>query len=251
MKKNNFFSVLMLATSFSAVLTACNNESGDKKDDSKKPADTTVAKPVAAVTTPAPAGPTVPFDAVTINHTVKDYSVWRSGFDGNDAVRKASGLSVIAVERSAGTPNDLKVVLQVTDLAKAKAFIADPALKEVMGKAGVISKPVVNYWHVVRASAVNSATGDNLVEIVHKVKDFDAWLKVYDEEGAATRAANGMVDDVIARGIDDPNLVHIVFAVTDVAKAKARLADPALGKIMMNAGVTGKPAITFYTDATK
>jgi hypothetical protein len=36
--------------------------------------------------------------------------------------------------------------------------------------------------------------------------------------------------------------------VADLAKAKARLAVPALKKIMMDAGVVGKPSITFYKD---
>lgn len=113
-------------------------------------------------------------------------------------------------------------------MAKAKAFIADPRLKDVMDKLGVISKPVVNFWSIIRYNTENQKTGGARLEIVHKVKDFDAWVKVFDAEGPATRAANGMNDLVLGRGVDDPNLVHIVFDVTNMAKAKARLADPAL-----------------------
>ena len=85
--------------------------------------------------------------------------------------------------------------------------------------------------------------------ITHKVKDFDAWLKVYDGEGMATRAAEGMVDRVIARGVDDPNMVHIVFAITDMTKAKAAITSEAKKKIMMSAGVDGPPTIEFYNMA--
>jgi len=51
--------------------------------------------------------------------------------------------------------------------------------------------------------------------------------------------------------VDDPNLVYVVFEVTDITKAKARLANPALKKIMVDAGVVGTPTITFYSDASK
>ena len=55
----------------------------------------------------------------------------------------------------------------------------------------------------------------------------------------------------MGRGKDDPNMVHLVFGVTDMAKLKVRLADPALKKLMEEAGVVGAPAITFYNDASK
>lgn len=37
------------------------------------------------------------------------------------------------------------------------------------------------------------------------------------------------------------------FAVSDMAKAKARLEDPALKKIMTDAGVISEPVFEFYT----
>ena len=83
------------------------------------------------------------------------------------------------------------------------------------------------------------------------MKNFDEWVKVFDGEGSQTRADNGLEDLALGRGIDDPNMVHIVFAVTDMAKAKARLANPALKKLMEDAGVVGAPTITFYNDDSK
>jgi hypothetical protein len=50
--------------------------------------------------------------------------------------------------------------------------------------------------------------------------------------------------------LEDSNLVHIVFEVTDLAKVKGRMADPALKKKMIDAGVVGKPTMTFYKDAS-
>jgi hypothetical protein len=113
-----------------------------------------------------------------------------------------------------------------------------------MGKAGVTSKPTIQFFHVIRFDP--EAKEKQWVMITHKVKDFDAWVKVYDGEGTAKRASEGMADAVLARGIDDPNLVQIVFDIKDMAKAKAALFSEEKKKLMTSAGVEGKPVITFY-----
>ncbi len=234
----------ILAISIAGILFACNNNSADKKEEVKVSTDS------ATKVAPAPAGPTLPMDVATIYHTVKDYKTWRMAFDGDTVRRKEAGFSFVAVEREAEKPNNVKIVLAVSDLAKAKAFPSDPGLKAAMDKGGVISKPEIKFWKIIRFSPSNQKTLDTRLEIVHKVKDFDAWLKVFDAEGSATRTANGMNDIALGRGIDDSTLVHIVFEISDLSKVKARLADPAFKKIMMDAGVLGKPSVTFYKDAS-
>ncbi|MCY7349585.1 MAG: hypothetical protein LH606_02825 [Cytophagaceae bacterium] len=121
----------------------------------------------------------------------------------------------------------------------------DPRLKDVMQRAGVTSAPHITFLNVVRANAAGQNVTD-YVEIIHKVADFDKWLKVYDAEGSATRAAEGMVDGILARSIDDPSMVYLVFDITDPAKAKAALASEAKKKLMMGAGVISKPEILFF-----
>lgn len=239
MKKIN----LLIALSISLGIASCNN--GSEKTGKTETKDT------ATVQEPAKTGPTLPRDVVTIYHTVKDYNQWRSGFDADSVARLASGLSFVAVERFADKPNDVKIVLAASDMAKAKAFIANPRLQDVMGKLGVISKPIINFWSIIRFNEEKRIPGGALVEVTLKAKDFDAWVKVFDGEGQARRAADGWEDIVMGRGKDDPNMVHLVFGVTDMAKLKVRLADPELKKLMEEAGVVGAPAITFYNDASK
>lgn len=240
----------ILAISFAGILFACNSNPADKKDEVKVSTDSSATSKTTSVA-PTPAGPKLPMDVVTIYHSVKDYKTWRMAFDGDSTRRKEAGFSFVAVEREAEKSNNVKIVLAVSDLAKAKAFASDPGLKDAMAKGGVTSKPEMKYWKIVRFNPENQKGLDTRLEIVHKVKNFDAWLKGYDAEGSATRAANGMNDVALGRGIDDSTLVHIVFEVNDLAKVKARLADPALKKIMMDAGVVGMPSITFYKDASK
>lgn len=240
MKKLNLLFVL----SISLGIASCNKSSEKTATAETKDTITTIA------VEPAEASPTLPMDVVTIYHTVKDYDKWRVGFDADALDRNASGLSFVAVERSADKPNDVKIVLAPSDMAKAKAFVADPRLKNVMDKLGVTTKPVVNFWSIIRFSPEKRVPGGVLQEFTLKVKDFDTWVKVYDSEGTATRAVNGWEDIVLGRGKDDPNMVHIVFGVTDMTKAKARSASPEFKKLMEQAGVI-EAKFTFYNDDSK
>jgi len=235
MKKKSFaISFLVMV-----VLAACANSG-------KKPASTTNTEDVKMAAVPtSQVSEFTPFDVMEINHSVKDYAIWKKGFDIDSVARKASGLEFIAIGRSLDNPNNLSIALRVADVQKAKAFAADPRLKDVMEKNGVVSKPEITFWHVIKANL--DSKEKNWVLITHKVKDFDAWLKVYDGEGTATRATYGLVDVVLARGIEEPNLVHIVFDISDMTKAKNRISDPALQKLMMDGGVEGAPKIEFYS----
>jgi len=240
---SNFFKPLF-ALSLSLVVFACNNSTDEKDDASAMATDSTSASSTTA--SPAPASFT-PFDVVEITHTVKDYEKWRPFFDADSANRKAHGLGDIAVGRNISDSNKILIALKVSDTAKAMAFAADPKLKEAMDKAGVISKPEFTFFHVIRFNP--DSKEKQWVLVTHKVKDFDAWLKVFDAEGTASRAGDGLIDVVLARGVEDSNLVHLVFDISDMAKAKARMNDPAFKKLMTDAGVIGAPKIEFYNSA--
>jgi hypothetical protein len=118
-----------------------------------------------------------------------------------------------------------------------------------MDKAGVNSKPSTVFYRVIRFDQTQNEK--QWVLVTHKVKDFDAWVKVFDTEGTAKRAEEGLYDVVLARGIDDPNLVHLVFDIKDMAKAKASILSEEKKKLMMSAGVEGTPKIEFYSTADK
>jgi hypothetical protein len=187
-----------------------------------------------------------PFKIMAITHIVKDFAVWKKIFDEHESMRKANGITVRAIGRDMKNPNKVLLFLNIEDLQKAKDFSMSKDLKEAMQKSGVISKPETVFVDVVRFKESPAEFKDRL-RVGHKVKDFEAWLKVYDAEGKETRLANGLIDRAISRNIDDPNMIYITFAVSDVAKAKARIKDPALKKIMTDAGVISEPVFDFYT----
>ena len=116
-----------------------------------------------------------------------------------------------------------------------------------MEKGGVKSKPRFDFWKVIRMDP--EAKEKQWILVTHKVKDFDAWLKVFDAEGSASRASQGLIDVALGQGIDDPNLVHIVFDTKDMAKAKASINSEEKKKLMQSAGVQGMPKIEYYNTA--
>lgn len=232
------FTMIALMAMFS--FASCKKES-----DKDVTTEATVTDTTATVADEAPAFE--PFQVMAVSHIVKDFDTWKKGFDEDEMNRSASGLTLRALARGIDNPNNVFIFLNVADLQKAKDFGTSPKLKDIMQKLGVMSKPEIIYVDIVRFEESPAEFKDR-IRVSHKVKDFDAWLKVYDTEGTETRTSNGLIERAISRNIDDPNMIYVTFAVSDIAKAKARLKDPALKKIMTEAGVISEPIFDFYTN---
>ncbi|MFT3910273.1 MAG: hypothetical protein QM737_12660 [Ferruginibacter sp.] len=237
----NTFKLLFTATIASMLFSCTNNDTTEPSKEEAATADTATSM---QMTAPPEAPAFKPFDAMEIKHSVKDYDKWRPAFDADSTERKASGIEKLVVARNMDKPNDVYMAFEVSDIQKAKDFGAAPRLKEVMDKAGVSSKPAVSFVHVVRFNP--EAKEKKWVIITHKVKDFDAWVKVFDAEGTAARAEQGLYDAVMARDVNDPNMVTLVFDVKDVEKAKKSLMSEEKKKLMASAGVEGAPVVEFY-----
>ena len=223
----------VLAAAVILVMTACNNKTEEKKEEVKPVAE--VKKPVSLP----------PYKAMIVQHSVKDYDVWYKGFTTHDSLRKTYGLTDAAVGRGLDDDKSLVVFTMAADIQKAKDFAASPGLKDAMKKSGVTGKPTISYLDVQYDDTSHIAQSERLM-VTHHVKDFDVWKKAFDTETDSARAANGIVIRALARGVDDPNTVTVLFAVTDMAKAKARVGSEDLKKIMTDAGVDGPPTITWF-----
>jgi quinol monooxygenase YgiN len=83
---------------------------------------------------------------LNVRHTVADYAKWRAGFDAHEAARRAAGATgVQQVYRDMENPNAITIMMEWDSTEKARQFAQDPALKEVMEKAGVTSAPEVRF----------------------------------------------------------------------------------------------------------
>ena len=130
------------------------------------------------------------------------------------------------------------------DANKAKELTGSQGMKDRMKEAGVTGTPTFNYMEVVMDDNSHIEQTNRLL-MLEKVKDWDAWKKVFDENKPA-RINGGLIDRGLGHAIDDNHQVSIIFAVTDRTKAKAFLQSKDLKDKMEKAGVEGKPVAFYY-----
>jgi hypothetical protein len=78
---------------------------------------------------------------LTVHCKVTDYAAWRTGYDGHEQARVSAGLTNGRVFRNAADANDLVILLDAADEAKARTFIGGDDLKAQMQKGGVVGTP--------------------------------------------------------------------------------------------------------------
>jgi hypothetical protein len=82
---------------------------------------------------------------LTIHHKVTDYAAWRKTYDGNAQSRLSAGITNGRVFRSAEDPNDVVVLQDVADVAKARTWFGSDDLKTAMQKSGVVGSPSIRF----------------------------------------------------------------------------------------------------------
>ena len=80
---------------------------------------------------------------VLIRHTVEDYDRWKPVFDADGVNREQASSRGGYVFRNQANPNETLVLLEVADPAAMEAFSHSPALREAMGRGGVVAPPDV------------------------------------------------------------------------------------------------------------
>ena len=84
-------------------------------------------------------------DNVTIHLKVKDYATWRTAYDGHEKGRLSAGITNGRVFRNAEDQNDVVILQDVADVAKARAWFGSDDLKAAMQKSGVLGSPNVRF----------------------------------------------------------------------------------------------------------
>ena len=82
---------------------------------------------------------------LTIHLKVKDYATWRTSYNGNEKVRHSAGVTNGRVFRNADDQNDLVILQDVADEAKARAWLGSEDMKTTMQKGGVVGSPNVRF----------------------------------------------------------------------------------------------------------
>lgn len=236
MKHFRLFATFIVAAG-SFYLVSC--DAGKEEKAAEISIDSTAV--AAAVPAVIPAGPS---SLMIVRHKVADYSKWKSGYDSHDSSRLASGLHSYVVARGTEDSNVVLVAVKMDDVEKAKAFAASQDLKDKMKNLGVAGKPVIDFIETL-SNDTTALQQTTRVMIRHKVKDWDAWRKSFDEHKQA-RTDAGLSDRAVGHTIGDNHQVTLVFAVSDMVKAKAFMQSQDLKDKMKDAGVDGPPDFFYY-----
>src|SRR6187549_3619349 len=240
--------VRFLATSFATsmlmLLSSCN--SGDDKKTEETTTNTATETTTPAEKAPETTAPPKLSNVMVMQFKVTDFAKWQSKYElkERDSIRRAVGLTNYVVGRGLDDPKKVIVFLKMEDANKAKELTASQGMKDRMKEAGVTGTPGFNYVEVVMDD--NSPIEQtNRLMMTHKVKDWDAFKNEFDKH-KQVRLDAGLIDRAIGHPIDDPHEAILVFAITDIAKAKAFLQSADLKDKMEKAGVEGKPTSFFY-----
>jgi hypothetical protein len=86
------------------------------------------------------------------------------------------------------------------------------------------------------------------VLVRHRVQDFDRWKPFFDEH-EVVRKEIGLSVAHLMRNADDPQEVLILFATSDLGKARGMTQSDDLRQVMEKAGVIGRPTFDFLNSA--
>ncbi len=82
-----------------------------------------------------------------VRHEVRDYSAWKPEYDADLPNRVQAGLTERFLFRGADDPNEIIILFEADDIARAKEFTQSAGMRETMERAGVVGKPDVYFLH--------------------------------------------------------------------------------------------------------
>ena len=80
-----------------------------------------------------------------IRHKVRDFAEWKPGYEAHLAKRKEAGLTEKFLMREADDPNEIVVLFEAKDLARAQQFAESDDLRKTMQELGVIDTPEIHF----------------------------------------------------------------------------------------------------------
>lgn len=76
-----------------------------------------------------------------IRHSVRDFETWKIAYDADRANREQAGLKEVQLLRNTENPDDVFLLFEMSDPAKANAFAQSADLRTRMERAGVVGRP--------------------------------------------------------------------------------------------------------------
>ena len=82
---------------------------------------------------------------LTIHLKVKDFNAWRTGYDAREKNRVSAGITNGRVFRGQNDPNDVVILQDVADAAKARTWLGSDEMKSAMQTGGVVGSPSIRF----------------------------------------------------------------------------------------------------------
>ena len=82
---------------------------------------------------------------LTVHFKVKDFNTWRTTYNGNEKNRTSAGITNSKVFRSADNPNEVVILQDVADVAKARTWYGSNEMKTTMENSGVLGSPSIRF----------------------------------------------------------------------------------------------------------
>jgi CRISPR/Cas system CSM-associated protein Csm5 (group 7 of RAMP superfamily) len=82
---------------------------------------------------------------LTVHLKVKDFNAWRTSYNGQEKDRTTAGITNSRVFRSTDDQNDVLILADVADVAKARTWLGSSEMKSVMEKSGVVGSPSIRF----------------------------------------------------------------------------------------------------------
>ena len=82
---------------------------------------------------------------LTVHFKVKHFNAWRTSYNGHEKNRTSAGITNGRVFRSADDQNDVVILQDVADVAKARTWLGSDDLKAEMQKSGVLGSPSIRF----------------------------------------------------------------------------------------------------------
>ena len=80
-----------------------------------------------------------------VRHKVREFQEWRLVFDAHKEAQRRAGLRIEKVMRNMYEPNEVFLLFEVLDLAKARGFVYSPDVTNAQAQAGVLDKPDIYF----------------------------------------------------------------------------------------------------------
>jgi hypothetical protein len=80
---------------------------------------------------------------LTLHFKVKDFNAWQTSYNGNQKNRASAGITKSKVFRNADDQNDVVLLQDVSDVAKARSWYGSNEMKSEMEKSGVVGSPSI------------------------------------------------------------------------------------------------------------